>query len=473
MKRAVLLLLFASAICQAEPIFLDDYPGLISGSTTYDPETRTCGQGKYRVFTELDQAAQALSKADMLYVRAGTYSRSSVGKYITVHGNKVNYWTGVLAINASGKPQERKLVSAYNGELVIIQARPGVSNYNPDPADESFKNSSHYYPNAAISIGGAYVDVVGFKTYGQVVITGHDVTVEGCDLGGGGPHMNQGQVVAINSNSLGGVYNVVIRNNTIHHSCWGESGQNGAALMGYNFSAIIENNEFYDNYGPDIRLKDCSGQQGRSTIIRYNFFRPTSINPKGNAGVAGIGQDGEVDRIIIHNNIFYRKSTGITWDIPALKETLAYNNTFVDCGSGRGGAADISTWMSHVVNSYNNLFFHSQKGQSYYDLQKLPNSDYNLFYSTTGDTRWRTQYRNRGFALSAWQEYSGKDKNSVWKDPDFVNPSGSRPEEFRKVDNAGDVAGSPYGSICGAYVTGDEVIGLMPRKSSSETESER
>jgi len=97
------------------------------------------------------------------------------------------------------------------------------------------------------------------------------------------------------------------------------------------------------------------GERGRSIIIRYNFFRPTSTNPKGNAGVNGIGQDGEVDRILIHNNIFYRKSTGIAWDIPALKETLAYNNTFADCGSGGGEAADISTWMSHVINSYNNL----------------------------------------------------------------------------------------------------------------------
>ena len=82
-----------------------------------------------------------------------------MGKYITVHGSKVNYWTGALAIAASGTPQTRKRVSAYQGESVIIQAKPGVSNYNPDPGDTSFKNSSHYYPHPAISISGAYVDV--------------------------------------------------------------------------------------------------------------------------------------------------------------------------------------------------------------------------------------------------------------------------------------------------------------------------
>jgi hypothetical protein len=238
--------------------------------------------------------------------------------------------------------------------------------------------------------------------------------------------------------------------------------------MGYNFSAVIENNELYDNYGPDIRLKDCSGQQGRSIIIRYNFFRPTSINPKGNAGVAGIAQDGEVDRILIHNNIFYRKTTGIAWDIPALKETLAYSNTFVDCGSQTGELADISTWMPHVINSYNNVFFHSLKGQSYYDLQRLPNSDYNLFYSTTGDTGWRIRYRNRGFNLSVWQSYSGKDIHSVEKDPQFANTAGSRAGDFKRRGNPRDVIKSPYGSVCGAYVTHNEIIGLIPNRGKRE-----
>jgi len=464
MKKAILLLLLTSAICHADTIFLDTSPGIVNGSTTYDPNTRACGKGRYRVFTDLDQAAGALSDADALYVRAGTYSRASVGKYIEVHGNKVNYWTGALAINASGTPQRRKLVSVYKDELVIIQARPGASNFNPDPADTTFKNSSHYYPHPAISIGGAYVDVKGLKTYGQVVISGHDITLEGCNLGGGGPHMNQGQVVAVNSNKQGGVYNIIIRKNRIHHSCWGESAQNGAALMGYNFSATIENNEFYDNYGADIRLKDCGDKQGRTTIIRNNLFRPTSINPRGNHGLEGIGQDGQVDYILIHNNIFYRKRIGIQWDGPAMKGTFAYNNTFIDC------ALDISQWFKNArVNVYNNLHFHSKSGCRYYQFAQHDsslsnlNSDCNLFFSIAADSSWFNLNRNRGTTLAEWQQYSGKDKNSVMKDPQFVNPFGNRPEDFKRKGNPRDVTSSPYGSVCGAYVTSDEVVGPLPK----------
>ncbi len=466
--RTILMLgLFASSICHADTIFLDNHPGIVNGSTTYDPETRTCGKGKYKVFANLDQAARALSGADVLYVRAGTYCRPSVGKYREVHGNKVNYWTGALAINASGTPKKRKLVSIYNDELVIIQAKSSVSNYNPDPADNSFKSSSHYYPHPAISISGAYVDVMGFKTYGQVVISGHDITLENCDLGGGGPHMNQGQVVAINSNREGGVYNVVVRNNKIHHSCWGESTGNGAAIMCYNASFIVENNEFYDNYGPDIAIKDTGDQEGRDIIIRYNFFGPSSLTESGNVGLAGHNQDRLVDNIYIHHNIFLNKTTGISFRMEPRLEHVAYNNTFVNCGQGKGETGDIGDWLNPIINVYNNLYYHSKPGQKFYDIQTKPwsnlNSDYNLLFSTTGDTQWRHLYRDRCSTLATWQRYSGKDKNSVWKDPDFVNPSGSRPEDFKRKGDPGsirDVTGSKYGQVCGGYVTGNEVIGV-------------
>jgi hypothetical protein len=457
--------MFVSAVCHADTIFLDNHPGVVNGSTTYDPATRICGKGSYKVYTNVSDATQPLSGGDTLYVRTGAYSRPSVGKSIVVHGNKVNYWTGVLDITASGTQKKHTVVSAYKNEPVIIQAKQDVNHYNPDPADESFKKSSHYYPNPAIGIHGAYIDVIGFKTYGQVVITGHDITLQGCDLGGGGPHMNQGQVIALNGTGKAGVYNVVIRNNKIHHSCWGESAQNGAALMGYDFSCIIENNEFYDNYGADIRLKDTGGQHGRTTIIRNNLFKPTSVNPNGNHGVEGIGQDGEIDTILIHNNIFYHKRIGIQWDGPAMKGTFAYNNTFIDCDM------DISQWFKNArVNVYNNLHYHSKSGQRYYQFDQHDpslsnlNSDYNLFYSTVGDSRWFNLNRNRGSTLAAWQGYSGKDKHSVEKDPQFVNPTGNRPEGFKRRGKPGDVTGSPYGSVCGAYAMGDEVIGLIPNR---------
>ena len=129
--RAFVALLLVSAAGYAETVFLDNHPGVVNGSNTYDPETRTCGTGSHMVFTKIDEAAQALADADVLYVREGIYSRDSAGEYIEVHGNRVNYWTGTLAITTSGTPEKRKLVSAYKDERVVIQASPGVSAYFP------------------------------------------------------------------------------------------------------------------------------------------------------------------------------------------------------------------------------------------------------------------------------------------------------------------------------------------------------
>ena len=349
--------------------------------------------------------------------------------------------------------------------FILIQAKPGVNRYNPDPSDETFRNSSHFYRHPAISIGGCYIDVSGLKTYGQVVISGHDVSLQNCDLGGGGPHMNQGQVVAINSNRPGGVYNVLVKNNRIHHSCWGESRNNGSALMCYNASFIAENNEFYDNYGPDITTKDTGGQQGREIIVRYNFFGPSSMHPSGNDGFNGHNQDRYVDNVYVYQNIFLGKNTGVSFRGNPEKEMIVYNNTFVNCGSGKGENGDIADWQNPVIKVFNNLYYHSKPGRSFYDIQTEPwsrlHSDYNLFYSTTGDTTWRHKYKTIAASLSEWKNYSGKDKNSVWKNPQFKNPHGNRPQDFQRTGDTQDVTGSPYSTICGAYITGNETIGIQ------------
>mgnify|MGYP006288120003 FL=1 len=457
-----------AAVQKERVVFLDNAPGVENGSDRYDPATRRSGGGTHRVFTRLDEAAAALADADVLYIRAGTYARESVGTYREVHGNKVNYWTGSLALSATGTPQKRKRVTAYRDEIVIIQARAGESRYNPDPADQDFADSSHYYPHPAVSISGAYLDVYGLKTFGQVVISGHHVSLQDCDLGGGGPHMNQGQVVALNGGPRqDGAHDVLIRNNRIHHSCWGEGRGNAAALMCYDASFIVEHNHFVDNFG-DINIKDTGKQAGREIIIRYNFFGPSSINPRSNFGIHGPNQDREVDRVHIHNNVFLRKPVAISFRMPVrLASLYAYHNTFVDCGFGNFEVGDVGDWINTSARLSHNLFYHSEPGQRFYSLQTDPwdklQSDHNLFFSTAGDTAWWHKYRKCATTLAEWQQYSGKDRHSVWYDPGLVDPNGSAPADFNRWEaNPADVVGPEGDRTCGAYQTGDEVIGVLP-----------
>lgn len=432
---ALLCILFIPTISVGKVFYLDSQLSQ-NCRGNYSIVNRDCSGNDGDAYNNLEDAINNLAGGDTLYIRSGTYSRPP-----TNDGSE-----GTLHITASGTADRHTVVSAYNNELVIIQARPGCNNYNPDPGDTSFTNSSHYYPNPAIIIQGSYIDVRGLKTYGQVVIHGHDITLENCDLGGGGPHIHQGQVVFL----VG--YNLVVRNNKIHHSCWGESDANGAALMGYDFSGIIENNEFYDNWGPDIRIKDTGGQAGRATVIRYNFFGPSSL--RDNEGIQGIGQDREISYVYIHNNIFYNKRKGIEWDMSAVVETVAYNNIFVNCD------IDISCWMRERINVYNNIYYHSNSGQAYYEVQAEPlsllNSDYNLFYSANGDTQWRNLWRPRATTLSEWQNYSSKDLNSISENPLFVNPEAG---DFHLRENSPCRNTGKDGVNMGCYITGNEIIG--------------
>lgn len=456
----------------AKTFYLDGNLSSNCTSGNYSIANRDCSGSDGDVYNNLADVITALAGGDTLYIRAGSYTRTTN-----------NLALGSLHITASGTAPQHTVISAYTGEQPVICTETGRCQYNPAPGDRCWGNSpgtyigtgvccgeggnytcgsctgaggeggaNCYYPNPAIGIVGNYIDVIGFKTYGQAYLSGHDITLQKGDLGGGGPNTSQGQVVMIQN-----AYNVTVKNNRIHNSCWGQSDGNGAALMGYNFSAIIENNEFYDNWGADIRIKDTSGQLGRDTHIRYNFFRPSVF--MANNGVESIGQDVDIDHVYTYQNIFYQKYYGIKLELAAIISTISYNNTFINCAS-----RDVISGGNPVIHLYNNLHYHSASGHRYWDVQSNPlsllNSDYNLFYSTIGDTFWGHLWVNRGTTLSAWQSYSGKDAGSLESNPNFLNPTGSNPEDFKRSSYTENFIGSSYGVHAGAYETGNETIGV-------------
>lgn len=454
----IIIVLFIFPLTSEAKTFYLDAQLSQNCSGNYSTTNRSCSGVDGTAYNNLNDAVNALAGGDTLYVRNGIYYRTTN-----------DYFSGALAVNVAGTASQHTVVSNYGTEQPVICTSSTKCNYNPDPSDTTYTNSSHYYPNPAISIGANYVDVMGFKTYGQVLVRGasaskiHDITIQNSDLGGGGPHLNQGNVVLFHD-----VYDVTLKNNKIHNSSWGESNANGPAVMGYRFAATIENNEFYDNWGSDIRLKDTQSANGYSTHIRYNFFKPSSIaTGSNNSGVSGINQYSDLDYIYIYNNIFYNKPVGIVWDTPANYGTFAYNNTFIN------NSVDISNWMTTQINTFNNLYYHSVSSQIYIDVQANPlsliNSDFNLHYSADSTARWRNLYANRGTTLVEWQTYSSKDINSVYKNPNFVNPTGSTPADFKRTSYSGDVSGSSYGAVAGAYETGNEIIGLYTSISTDTT----
>ena len=401
--------------------------------------------------------------------------RGVIGPGDTIIIRPGRYWqsgNGGLIADVSGTSNNPVVYTTLPGEERLAEMCSSGSTcglYNPDPTHCSTNSpqSNAFYPEAAVDIGGAWIEVHNLKTYGQAKIGGSNILLEGCDVGGGGPSkplaVGQGMVIY-----LATAIDVTIRNNKIHHSvCAGTGTTNAAAIMGYNFHAIVENNEFFDNYGPDMRWKDagssgCAGPPGITNRIgefRYNFSRGSA-----NAGFEGNAQDACMAGIKVHHNIFWDKKWGIYWeDNMSASVTEAYNNTFVNSNS-----YDIGYWGDRQSTSFNNLFYAS--GSSARVAQDWPgninnvDADWNCYWADGGNYIWRvgTIYGS----LNQWRSASGEDANSTTGvNPNFVNASCTSagncvPTDFKRTSYGENMNGSPYGTRCGAYETGGEQIGI-------------
>ena len=434
-------------ICHAI-VYLDNTnncPTCTDGNINYNPNTRSCGNGSDVVYTTLDSFNSNIVSGKINYIRSGSYWRTGA-----------DWSVGALSIDSKhGSTSNRTVVSAYPGEerLAIIYTEAGKDRYNPNPTDTSQGGQGlYYYPCPAITLGSDYTDVIGLKTYGQVLVGASNSTLQDCDIGGGGPYYNWGHVLYIRDSR-----NMTIRNNWIHHSpASGEANTHKAMVQSYRSRDIVyEHNTFSNAHEYGLACGDARGVAGGSITVRYNFFDSPQI------GWMGIAQYAEVDYFYIHNNIFYNCVTGVRTNQAPAKAQYFYNNTFINCTQDfADGDANFAFY------AYNNLFYHdSGSTLNYYrtGFTTLSNihSDYNVFYSSGVSPSLVASGVSSTTSLSAWKINSGKDGNSLSHNPYFKNAFGNQPEDFKRTIYNENFTSSPYGSNAGAYETGNEIIGLL------------
>lgn len=463
-KLVIGSLLLTWAVCNARvstaSVYLDGSATSCSnGSATYSPATRSCGSGNDKVYLDLGNFNSNIVAGTTNYMRAGNYYRTASGGV-----------DGALNIDntKSGTATSPTIVKAYTGEerQVVIATAADKFQYNPNPGDISGANSVNYYPCPAIHIGGNYITVDGVKTYGMTVFQWyngsdiHDSAIQNSDLGGGGGNKTngQGQVVAIYS-----AYSILVKNNSIHNSCWGESVANGSALMGYNFAATIEYNSFYSNIGNDFRMKDTTTRGSNSTFVRYNFFN--------GGGVAGIGQDPDsrtgsnaLAEWRVYNNVFL--NCGFNSDVTITGKTYVYNNTIINGMLWHNSHGVVGTVYGPDYY-YNNILYSNISGTVFVDgYQAINGMDYNVYYGT-GTVYWNDHEGHKATDISGWKTYSGVDTLSLQASPGFVNSTGTTAADFKRTSYTENFTGSSYSTKAGAYVTGNETIGFTPGSSSS------
>lgn len=431
-----------------------------NGASNYNPETRMCSDGKDTVYLDLSSFEANIAPGETNYLREGSYWRDSSSGSLVIDSTK------------SGTSENPTILKAYPGEerKVIIGTLKRQNTYNSNPSDTSGTGSCNYYPNSAVVTWNAkYIILDGIKTYGQVGLWGgNNLTLRNSDLGGGGPSEDQGNVIKIHS-----TYNVLVENNLIHNSCWGENPENGSAIIFYDASATIKNNTFYNNYGYDIFTKDSGGQTGRTTTISYNLFLPSSIYSQ-SGGIRGHNQNIQISEINIHNNIFLDKYQGYNV-LAAPPKDIVYNNTFINNKTAIISPASGASGGIQPLSLYNNIFYSNNPNANYISLYSnigyLSASDWNIFYNqgqwgktAPGETIWTT-------TLSGWKNFLGMDIHSLSVDPDFVNASGKNAEDFKRNSYFENFLNSPYSNHSGAYSTGLEVIGFKPSATSVSSSS--
>jgi hypothetical protein len=454
-------------ICNAATIYLDiAATGCAGGgqaNTNYNPATRSCASGSAKVFAGNYpyEAGKALGDGDTLYIRAGEYYENVTGK-----PGYAWYW-GSMYISASNVT-----ITPYNNEVVWLKG--GVSSTTPAN-----------YPNNALAFYGNNIVINGLYIYGGTIFMGTNNIMQNCDLSGGWDHQdpiwNTAQPDSVWPNVIRfyGSVNAVVYSCRLHDNVRPPSGGNegNMALIMHDEddNTTVENCEFYNpTAGGDWSyLKYQSGYNGSTfkgtgthATYRYNVFRGSGGGIDLVAGKPDAPNP--VQKEIFYQNIFINCKAGFL-DTFVQSGTLfayIYNNVFYNVPYA------LYNWASmDVYNFFNNIVYNSINGDYNFAFdspvsQLVSYINYNDYYTVSGVTaKW---YLNGTYSsLSAWQSYTAgqgyaKDANSLNSNPNFTNASGtfSQASDFRRTSYPANGRGGSWYSVMGAYISGNEIIGV-------------
>ena len=383
----------------------------------------------------LQRAAKAsLQPGDTVYVKAGTYDVRSGGAW-----NRP-----AIVPPRSGEPGKPITFKSLPRHAAVLQA----SATNPAIG---VAVQSH------VVIDGFVVPNPGPK--GMAVFDAKDVVIQN--------NVIYGAYVNSSDNTeairLERASNVLVRNNKLYNVHNSGNSSNASAVKTYDTRDVtIEHNVMYD-------VTAGVKEKYRSTglTVRYNH-----IYNCGYGLVVNTQVDGVTENVRYYQNVV-ECSSGFESDTQSstvLREVYIYNNTF----AGYTSKAVHGTAHGQSMYIYNNIFYRTAPSISMADFfTRTPNTneikvlDYNLLYrepkvviglySTNTTFTSLQSWQNSGFGLSAHDRLG---------DPKFVNAAA---RDYRLAAGSpaiglGRVGGRSSGAVvnAGAYITGNETIGLLP-----------
>lgn len=426
--------IFALPMCGAAPA---------AGATYYvaqkDPKAADSNPGTAELpWKDLWFAMQQLGAGDTLLVKAGHYYRHTGKRY-----------EGGFHTARGGTAEQPITIRAERGEEVVVMGGPTTTT---PPGD---------FTNPAISAGGNYVIIDGFRIYGCASLWKvRGCIIRNCEIWGGNDsefncciRMEYAEACLISNN--------IVHDVDPRKPSGGTGGNPGnqPLLMAYDIAdCVIEHNEFYNASGGGMAL--CLKDNPRNITVRFNLFWG-----RGGGAMGSIQHTGE--NVVIRNNVFRDLSLAGILAHCSLNGMQVCNNTFRNCRT------DIRTWTGGTKNIriYNNIFTHSDEGQLYMEVEPvggeanrdgaLPHVTFLDFNCYCGPADWVVAYRKVARSLDAWRAYGtyGFDKQSFYGDPKFRDAAKG---DFRLADDSPCLRSGKDKAAIGAYETGAEQIGIDP-----------
>lgn len=449
------------------------------GAVNYNPDTRSCGSGIYKMYITIQKAADNVVSGQTVNVMGGTYYERVRIKKSGAAGNYITYqaYPGQeVIIDASGTDEWRQAIlfsaneaggnfskvkgfilqngteglhfsnksdiiienveSRYNVNMGIygvesknIEIRNSHAHHNKNGIYFNHKNENILIDNCHVE----YNDSEGIALYANANGTTYPES----------NHIENKFVKVINSesnnNGRQGMWNqrgwnILFKNNELHHN-----GATGIQIETASRYVILDGNVAHDNcltnaYEGGLWIDETRYYSVRNNIMFDNCF--------------GIGITQSYGGSFHHNKSYNNKSqqntnkngsrfaffsdganaSGTTPISPdgSYHNRLAHNTSYADAdtASSQGGLVLISNHgKPQTDNKFMNNILMNVSGGYEIDAKNLVSAmsfDYNLYFNSVKTNKWK--WNNLDYTnFSGWKNASGQDAHGVNSDPLFEN----------------------------------------------------
>jgi hypothetical protein len=364
-----------------------------------------------------------------------------------VAGDMVNFNPGSYDVGNSSQwyiPALNPAHSGTSGNPITFIAAPGTVTIAGTGGTNPLVGS---YGHDYVIWDGFIVNMQGHDK-GAIFSAANNCTLQNCVI--------NGDYMATGDNHDGvrvdQATNIIIRNNKfqgIQGDSW-----NSCGIKTYVATNLLaEHNEIYN----------CTGgfsdkQQGQNNTWRYNLIHDLTSTP-----CHVHTQAGALNNIYIYQNVIYNVNTALDLDndVAQTYDNLNfYNNTIHITSSG--GWVFGYRFVNTNTSVYNNIVYNPDTSAAYWaDNSKPSYENYNDYYPTTKFIANKYQENQVIYnSINNWNAATVLDANSINQDPLFANAAA---HDFHL--QAGSPAltsgrGGSWSVVQGAYITGNETIGL-------------